>query len=796
MRAKARVSRARRASGRPGGKLAAVLLLVSLTLSFTCSSRGVAAGEEMLFPLLLPPALTSTFCEYRNGHFHSGIDLSTNEETGVPVVAVRSGYVYRVRASGVGYGKALYLLADNGMFAVYAHLESFSEKIQSFVLSKQMERNAYEVDVFPLPFQIPVERGEILGRSGNSGSSFGPHLHFELRRGGRALNPLAGFLPLEEEVRPFFRFAELTPVGSRSEIDGSHSPLRLRLAGTGERGEYGSSLVPTVAGRFFVSASVFDRTEKRPNKLSVYRVRLFLDDSLLFQNSFDEVEYARTHEVELAYNHRLAKRGENFTLNLCRFHGSRMGLLQRLRPGAGIIDVDSLGLTGPHTLRVEASDIAGNTSRATMEFIANRRPVVRDVQASADGRSAFVEAEVEDPDGELRSVWLDYALGGSGELARIPMTPVRSQDPQKIRQTGRHRYVARLELPKKEGLSEDGHDRGVFRVVAEDERGAASRPFTRTLPGPGGPITVSVDMVVRPLAGHAEIQVRVSPPVSRPRVGVARGDTLWLEVEEESEGLFKARYEFEPGSADGASAVCLVEEGGSRRVSRSAPLGVQTVRKGWKGTLWGRDARAGFRYGPETFYNDTYVTIEARGRGEAARTGLTFASDIFSFGPSDVAFDKHGTVIIRCDGEVAVSDRIAVYWRSSGRGKWTYAGAKVDTLDRSVSADVRNFWEFALLKDEAPPSVSVVRPVSGTVYRTARPPIYATVKDVGSGVTWHGTRVLIDGKQVLSIWDPKVSRLTVEHHEPLSPGRHIVTFEVTDRAGNTTTQSSHFSISG
>ena len=125
------------------GRLVGTLLAVSLFFLLNGSCRAGDAGDETHFPLLKAPALTSAFCEYRSGHFHYGIDLSTDSRTGVPVVAVRPGYVYRVRASGIGYGRAVYVLLDNGLFAVYGHLESFSEKIQSFVLSKQIERERY-----------------------------------------------------------------------------------------------------------------------------------------------------------------------------------------------------------------------------------------------------------------------------------------------------------------------------------------------------------------------------------------------------------------------------------------------------------------------------------------------------------------------------------------------------------------------------------------------------------------------------------------------------------------------------
>jgi hypothetical protein len=753
----------------------------------------LSSADEFRFPLLIPPALTSTFCEYRSGHFHSGIDLSTQAETGQPVVAVRSGYVYRVRASGVGYGKAVYLLLDNGMFAVYGHLESFSEKIQSFVLSRQIESERYEVDIFPLPFQLTVEKGEILGYSGNSGSSSGPHLHFELRRGDKAVNPLAGFFPLEEHVSPTFRFVRLTPLGAGSEVDDRHRPGTLPV-GSGDGGRtYGCSAEPRVAGRFFVSASVFDRTENALNKLAVYGVKLFLDDSLLFANRFEEVEFSRTHEVELAYDRGLAARGETYTLNLCRFEGSRSSLFRRMRAGAGVIDTDSLHLTGLHTLRIEASDIAGNTSSAVVRLNVNRRPRVSRVNVDRYGDILLVTAEAEDPDGRLEAVWLDYRLGALGaEPVLVAMDQETAVGPRE----GIPVYSAEVRLPSELAALGEDELAGILRVVARDSSGAASSPYTEVLKGTVTVRDATAELLIRLGQRHAEILARVSPFFVRPRIGVARDDTLWLDVQETSEGLYEAYYGLERSVSDGALVLCVLDYGGARPLVLSRPLGVWTARKGRQGTVWSENDRAGFAYGPETFYEDTHLSLKVRGRGGPPAKGLTFASDVLSVEPEDVVFDKKGHVIIRCDSTQAVSDRIAVYCRTHAGGKWGYVGAVVDTLQRTVSAGVRRFCEFALLKDESPPSILIVRPVMGSVYRTSRPPLYATVKDVGSGVTWHGAEVSIDGKKSLSIWDPKISRLSVEHHQALSPGRHVVTFEVTDRAGNTARASSHFWIEG
>ena len=70
---------------------------IALMLMFTLSSA--FSQEKYSWPLKLTPELTSKFCDYRAGHFHSGLDIRTGGQIGVPVYAVDDGYVWRVAMS-------------------------------------------------------------------------------------------------------------------------------------------------------------------------------------------------------------------------------------------------------------------------------------------------------------------------------------------------------------------------------------------------------------------------------------------------------------------------------------------------------------------------------------------------------------------------------------------------------------------------------------------------------------------------------------------------------------------------
>jgi murein DD-endopeptidase MepM/ murein hydrolase activator NlpD len=147
---------------------------------FYCSSRG-RLSKLSAIRLNIPLLLSANFAEIRPDHFHTGFDLRTQEKTGFKVFAAADGYVSRIKVSAFGFGNAVYIMHPNGYMTVYGHLEHFSDSIAAYVKQSQYEKQSFEVDLFPDARKFPVKQGTLIAWSGNSGSSGGPHLHFEIR---------------------------------------------------------------------------------------------------------------------------------------------------------------------------------------------------------------------------------------------------------------------------------------------------------------------------------------------------------------------------------------------------------------------------------------------------------------------------------------------------------------------------------------------------------------------------------------------------------------------------------------
>lgn len=181
------------------------LILILAFLGF-CLSAQTQVSSNAYPPMTKPIQLTSNFAEYRKNHFHSGIDVSIRNRTNMNVFSVWDGYVSRVRYNSASYGRAVYITHPNGYSSVYGHLDAFAPFIDSLVLEYQYANKVFETDIQIPAGTVPVKKGQVLGIAGNSGYSFGAHLHFEIRDAATddPVNPLK-FIPVDDLMEPQFR---------------------------------------------------------------------------------------------------------------------------------------------------------------------------------------------------------------------------------------------------------------------------------------------------------------------------------------------------------------------------------------------------------------------------------------------------------------------------------------------------------------------------------------------------------------------------------------------------------------
>ena len=197
-----------------------ILLLLSTIVKFSI-------GQTFHPPLDFRLLLSGTFGELRNNHFHAGIDIKTNETEGHPIYSIAEGYVSRIKVSTWGYGKAIYIIHPDGKTSVYAHLQKFNNKIDSIVKIEHYKKESFELNFYPNKNKIKIKKGEFIAFSGNSGSSAGAHLHFELRdtKSEHPINPLTLDFDINDDIPPTLKKLKIYTFGNTTIEDSTEDKI-------------------------------------------------------------------------------------------------------------------------------------------------------------------------------------------------------------------------------------------------------------------------------------------------------------------------------------------------------------------------------------------------------------------------------------------------------------------------------------------------------------------------------------------------------------------------------------------
>ncbi|MCV6631397.1 MAG: M23 family metallopeptidase [Flavobacteriaceae bacterium] len=245
----------------------------------------------------IPMLLSGTFGELRSNHFHAGIDIKTLGREGVQVYAIGDGYVSRIKVSLWGYGKVVYVKHPNGYTSVYGHLRNFAPKLEAYVKKMQYEKQSYEIHLFPKKNEFQLKKGELLAWSGNTGSSGGPHLHFEIRDTPteHPMNPLLFGYDIQDKQPPMLREAFVYPLSANSIVNYSSVRSSLKLHKR-KNGDYISDQV-YAKGVIGFGLYTHDRQDLSYNKNGVYEVKVKQNGTLKFHYRFDEFSFDESRYI-------------------------------------------------------------------------------------------------------------------------------------------------------------------------------------------------------------------------------------------------------------------------------------------------------------------------------------------------------------------------------------------------------------------------------------------------------------------------------------------------------------------
>jgi len=334
-------------------------LVIIATPAFGQNSNPESGKRKYILPVFPNQinTIAGSMGELRFSHFHTGIDIRTQGRIGLPVVATADGYINRITVQTAGYGNSLYIQHPDGRISVYGHLNHFNKEIAEKVRQEQYKRQRFELTLFPAKNQFPVKQGDTIAFSGNSGSSGGPHVHFDIRTANQnLLNPMEfGLKEIRDDLPPVPRRLSLVPLNKNSRINGEFRQAEFDLIHT--KNEFKTRDTIEANGVIGFELYAYDRQNYTFFRTGVPTIKMFVNDQQVFNQNIVEFSFSDQSSINIHTDYRKKLETGRSYSKLFLDDGNTLPFYQALNKGKVKIEPGNTYL-----VRIELKDTYENKS--------------------------------------------------------------------------------------------------------------------------------------------------------------------------------------------------------------------------------------------------------------------------------------------------------------------------------------------------------------------------------------------------------------------------------------------------
>ncbi len=751
-------------------KSAALLILLSFFYI-------TAYGQDADWPLKTRIDLSSGFGDFRLGRFHAGIDLRTGGIVGRKVFSPVDGYVWRVSMSYDGYGKGLYIMADDGHLYVFGHLSALAERINRAVQKAQNRAERYYVDLYFPRDSIPVARGEMIALSGQTGVG-APHLHFEERApDNRPINPLSHGFSLKDRVRPVFRRIGFELCDDRSLFVEGGRKRFYEITAQKKAGRFALDSVVYMNAPFGVLVDCFDRMRPRGMRQSIYRLTFSVENEVLYQVILDTLDFEAGPASALAFDAAEIAAGRKRVRRLYRRTGNTCPGQEVNGDSGGIFGLDPDLPYGLYRAKIVGEDNAGNSSELTFRFL-----------WGPSGNIYRLDTVVT-VDSTTRDFFFVAVPGYEKLDVRAVELMAYREDGWQMQTGARVSYLANGWIKVRvAGINTDKQSLRL-RLRAGEDCSISEEPFclgTGRGNGSGLAYEIAEDglIVTATMAAHEHVPATVRFCF---RDSLLAEEPLRVSGEP---GIFRLFLRPRPELRRIDRLVMMTGETPPDTVG----LDVAIAALGYdKHEVFAADNAFAIECGRENFFEPRFVAVERR--PPPGGFGGQLNSPVYKILPEGFAVRRAFDLDLELNPAGAYNSRSGLGWWDEEGKSWVWLDDD-STVAGHVRGSTMGGGEFAAVYDIESPRIEKLNIKSGQTIREVRPEITFMLIDTLAGFgDDRDIDVRVNGQWLIPEYDRETYECKATPFEPLPTGECRLTIIATDRAGNRAEHSVVFNVS-
>lgn len=709
-------------------------------------------SQNYLWPTNSSTQLSATFGEYRSGHFHAGIDIKTNNKTGYPCYAVEDGYISRVLTKPYGYGKAVYLQLNDGNTAVYGHLEGFAGKVDSVVKAEQKRLGHYSINKYLKKSEIPVKKGDIICYTGVTGTQH-PHLHFELRdKNHNPIDPLQfDGLSVIDETPPKISKIAIVPIAGKTLINNSpengiFKPVYLK------NGEYKIQKPIVVSDAFAIEISTHDVVKGLWNKYGNAKIELFIDEFSYFTQVADKFSYNNNGLIVIDRDFQLMAEGEGRFIRMWKYDENANMPFHKTRSD-GIIRPKN----DKFTARIDVYDFNGNKSSVSMTFLRESIKPPKILEFSTDSTNFNFVMKRDTLEHLYASLNLEWVTATGKNISRAEMLNFAKTDSTYTFSTNRNNS----NILKIIGVS-NITDRKLIAYVNPSADNSENNVKLKHIHN--AKTFVTKVKFQRPPKMNPEMYLQSAKYfLSVPLLAISPVE--YISADNSLKKWYKAH---------------TIEIRNHNEVVYRQACDQQMILPKSKGDIKAETFDMKFK---KNLVYDTLMVSTAIDTN-FSNGNFELLSDVYKIYPWNQLLKNGAELTIKYDDTLENLDNVGIYSVNSKR--ISYAGGKIDTINKTITARISGFGKYALARDDTPPTIKNIYPQNGKYYKSSSVTrLKASIDDKLSRIAGEKAIIMkLDGEKVIAEWHPLHKTLKFFPENRLAKGEHQLYISVTDKMGN------------